>query len=310
MDLAVSPYHLTLREAPAMAALLLAERVVTMLPAPASIRSAGDLKSVARSAPRYHDLLSSWDELSALWLTGVVVPEYCGESPIRDVLDALEAIRTDPRYEALRRFVDIDRFAGDDRSMEALASDLLRGGPDPAMTVPMASGLDAFASRNDLVVVRGPASSVAQRAELKLASERFRVALPMIVQSKADVFERAREALSEQRALLGTTMRAAFDADCSDAVRTAGDAFSSAFGDVQEDLCRVVRSDDISVRVEMLSIRGVTLPVDAVLRSSLVAARSFTRGDSTKTSTALATSIDRGLAPVNALIISPIVQRG
>ncbi len=310
MILAVSPYHLTLREAPAMAALQLGERIVTMLPAPASIGGSADLRAAARSAPRYHDLLSSWDELRALWLSGVVTPQFAGESPIDDVLDALRAIRTDPRYEPLRRFVDVDRFVGDDRSIEALADDLLRAGPDPAVSVPMASGLDSFASRNDLVVVRGPAASIAQRAELTLASERFRVALPMIVQAEPDVLERAREALRAQRDALAGAMRGAFELDARDAVRDASDSFASAFGDAQTDLCRVVRTDEIAVRIEMLSIRGVTLPVDAVLRSSLIAARSFANGASRSSQSALATIVDRGLAPVHALIISPIVRRG
>ncbi|MCA9287425.1 MAG: hypothetical protein KDA05_02505 [Phycisphaerales bacterium] len=52
MDIVVSPYHLTTREAPAMAALQLADRAITMMPTPFAGTAKRDVEGAVAAAER------------------------------------------------------------------------------------------------------------------------------------------------------------------------------------------------------------------------------------------------------------------
>lgn len=330
MDVVVSPYHLTGREPAALASLLLADRVVTMLPEPTRMEGEGDLRRAVRSAPEYGTLLDAWAWMSPMWRSGLVSGEHAGEAPLDDVRRAFRAVREDARFECLRAFVDVDRFAGDARSLEALSRDLLRAGPDPAMTIPLACGLDAFAARRGILVARSAAVSLAQRAEASLARTCFAIAIPAIVQGEASAIDDARAMLDRERRALCAAMTRAIAGDAA-GVRAAGDAFARAIERHRDEIIASQSPDAPRVRIETLTIRGVVLPTDAVLRSSLSAAERLSRSPGTRVGPARsggsrvaaapavareasATSRDLALRDaggfVRSLVISPIVRAG
>lgn len=72
MNVVVSPYHLTTREAPAMASLLLAERVVTLLPASLESDSVHAAKRAAERSPWYTRFMETWGWTAPLWDEGVI----------------------------------------------------------------------------------------------------------------------------------------------------------------------------------------------------------------------------------------------
>lgn len=315
VQIVVSPYHLTSKEPAALASLLLADRVVTMLPEPARLDGEGDLRRAVRSAPGYGSLLDAWEWMSPLWRAGLVAGEHAGDSPIEEVRRAFRAVREDERFEGLRAFVDVDRFAGDARSLEALSRDLLRAGPDPAMTIPLASGLDAFAVRLGLLVARSGAISLAQRAEAGLARARFAVAVPAIVQGEASAIGAARAMLDTERRALSAAMARAMEDGDDARVRAAGEAFARALERHRDGIVASQSADAPRVRIETLTIRGVLLPADAVLRSSLLAAERFSRAPGSRAArrtsgSATELAVREPGALVRSLVISPIVRAG
>lgn len=72
MDLALSPYDLTLLDPAALAACLLGERVATFLPVPAAGLDREQVATALATSPRYARLLESWRWSVPLWREGVI----------------------------------------------------------------------------------------------------------------------------------------------------------------------------------------------------------------------------------------------
>lgn len=278
MRVAVSPYHLTTREPPAMGAFLLADEVVTLRPTPEGGRAAAE--AAAEQVPVYRALLESWAWTAALWREGVVRAHADGDDPADDALDCLAELHGDDRLAELRPLLrpdDADRFP------EAAARDLLRGGPDPGVSVPISGGLDRFASRHGLVVVRARPVSVAQRAEARLAERLASFAVPALVEAEG-------VRLLEARAVLGApldVLRAELDSACErawvgrevrgDTLRAAAHSLTEEFELVRAHLTRPDDEVGRRVRAATVSCTLVRMPADAVFVSSLAAARAMGR---------------------------------
>lgn len=261
-----------------MTALVLGTRSVTLLPHPAGGASHAAVATAVRRAPRYLRLLESWRWSSALWRAGVVSSAAHGEQ----AGDALSGVYDDIRAESsladlrpLTRTADALADDNPDGYLDALANDLLRGGPDPGMSIPVNAALERFADKHRLVVVRSAASSIVQQAESRLASKVFAFGLPMLVDAGGERLLLLRADLEPQLNALRRAVMASFDAgsaspDLARAAREYAQAFESWS-------LKLGRGDDERghrVRSAYLGVTGVMLPADAVLRSSRAAARS------------------------------------
>ncbi|MEN0019710.1 MAG: hypothetical protein AAF747_02375 [Planctomycetota bacterium] len=324
----LSPYFLTTREPPAMAALMLADETITLLPTPAEGDARGNVEQAVRQAPAYYEFMESWQWSMPLWRDGIVGSVADGLDAIEDVRTVAARLRDDDRYADLRPLMRQGFFEGDDDALPYVARDLLRGGPDPAVTVPVAAGLDRFASRANGVVVRAAASSVAQKAEAKLGARIFAVAIPMLAQASAERIMEAREFLAADIEPLAD----AIDAACGAAVvgaaadevaslvaeiEAAARSYAVAFAEHEADLCRPCDDeDDLHVIKCTASLTGVVMPADAVLRSSMAAlramssrrARSSGASKSVQTLPALADPLDH--ASVASVIVKTIGRSG
>ena len=267
MRIVVSPYHLTTREAPAMAALLLGERVVTLLPAP--LEGNGDAKSAIAAAgrvPTYREFMKSWAWAEPLWRAGLIVGHVEGSTPARDMFDVARRIGEDEALSPLREFSH-ERLYDDERHyLGALAADLLKGGPDPGISVPLSAGLDRFAARHGMMVARASATSVAQKAEARLASGMASVVVPILLQASAERLLHAREVL---RGALAAVWAHAGGLD--EDARGAWRGYAAAFDSAREEIFEDAREDDVRAVEGAATITLMTLPGDAVLRSSLSA---------------------------------------
>jgi hypothetical protein len=271
MDLVLSPYHLTTREPAAMASLLLADSVVTLLPVPFAGETYEDVRRASRTSPKYMRFMESWEWSSELWREGAIASTYAGDDPADDAREVHRLLRQDPRFRPLRPILRETLYADESSYLDLVASDLLKGGPDPGISVPVAAGLDRFASRHALAVVRSEAVSVAQRAEARLGRRLFAIGVPVLLQASGDRILDAREALAPELGLL----RDAFDAHLGDEsdLRDAGRDYARAFERARDAL---LASDDEVRAVEgAVSLTGVALPADAALRSSMAAMRSL-----------------------------------
>ena len=279
MIAALSPYHLTTREPAAMAALLLAERVVTMVPAPfEGVERPHVERAVARS-PRYRDLMEAWRWSVPLWNAGVITGDVNGEDAGSEVRSVCARLRDDDRYAPLSLLMREGVFEDEQSYLDSVARDLLRSGPDPAISIPLAAAMDRFAALHGMVVMRSSPMSVAQRAEQRLAGKLFAFAMPVLLQASAGRILEARDALGDSMERLGRAIEAAsLDGastfDLADAARDAAHAFEP----LRSDLSRPCDDeDDLHVIVGTASVTAVSTPVDAVLESSLAALQSFVR---------------------------------
>ena len=276
MILVVSPYHLTTREPPAMAALLLADRVVTLMPAPEGGPSSREAlaESVSR-VPEYLHLLCAWEWTVPLWEAGVIASAFDGHDAGEGVADVCRQLAADERWAVLRPLMRPEVFEESDGYLNAVSRDLLRGGPDPAVLLPVAAAMDRFALRHGLLVARSDATSLAQRAEERLGGRVFAIAVPVLLQSGASRILHVRRVLAGELAAL----RAAIDAGAGEGpgagrrVTAAARDYATAFESRRAEILRGADDDEARPVVGLVTLSCVNLPVDAVLRSSVSAYR-------------------------------------
>lgn len=320
MLMAVSPYHLTSRELPVMAGALLADRVVTMLPVPGWVDARVSPRAVDRLAPvvpgredvraamvgspSYLRLLESWRWLAAMFEEGVVCSLYEDEDVADELPATLGALEHDPRWSGLKRFAHEDLLSSDRTYLEAISRDVLKGGPDPGVSLAVHAGIDRFALRHGLVVLRlglpaagrstagrGVASassapvstgSVARRAEEMLGRTVFSMAVPVFAAAGGEVLMVAREALGAELQELREAMRAALEGReggrSVEGVRRAAARFAASFERFAAAFAG--RDDEQSRRIIVTTAKVVCrrLPVEAVLVSSAAALRQVEAG--------------------------------
>lgn len=279
MEVVVSPYHLTTREAPAMASLLLAERVITLVPGPFKRTSATAARRAAERAPRYSELMERWGWSAPLWSAGVVVSQVDGDEAARDMREIARRIGDDHSLAPLRPLMREQLFDSERGYLEAVGADLLKGGPDPGITVPIAAGLDRFAVRHGLLVARPQAISVVQRAEARLGQEVFCVALPVMLQASAERLIAVRELLEDVLVALRNAIDDVTLPEWNSAhegsqerLKSAARAYAQMFEREHEEIIAPDEDDDLKVMVGTCALSLVSMPFDAVLRSSVEAA--------------------------------------
>lgn len=283
MLIVVSPYHITTREVPAMAAFLLADHVVTYLPAPAGRLDAAALAGAVARTPRYLRLMESWEWCAPLFEAGVVGSEFDGEDAAGEVRRVYERIESDPALADLRAFMRAGVMEDEGSYLHAIAGDVLKGGPDPALSVPVAAALDRFAARRGLLVARSEARSMAQRAEEALSSPLFSIALPVLAQSSGTRLLLAREllasSLSRLRFALDEEIGAAGErgSKCGAALRGAVERFAGDFEAMHERLTEPEDGEGRAV-AGVVTIAVSRIPANAALSSSVDAARTLRAG--------------------------------
>ncbi len=296
LNLALSPYHLTSLEVGAMAALQLGDTIVTWLPTPPGGETREALAEAVAHSPRYRRVLETWARLGPLWSSGLLrslalatnaadPPSPHAPSPdaLTSILAAAHRLERDPAWAALRGFAHAEAFNPADESLDELCADLLKGGPDPGLALPITSGLDAFALAHALTSVRSvgaaaglrqslstaglSAGSLAQQAEARLARVTLSIGLPLLTQASAKTIMLARDVLEQERLALAT----AIAAGSATAARAASASYAAAFKDR---LGHVIgRDDDRRARVVggFASLHLRETPADAAFMAAMLA---------------------------------------
>lgn len=302
MDIAVSPYHLTTREPPAMAWLLLASRVFTLAPGPR--REPGHTSTAAAMdaafrAPTYAAMMQAWEWSKPLWRAGVLQSSLDRDDASADVHAVNQRIAHDPAYLCLRTLMRAELLDDDTRYLEALARDLLKGGPDPALSLPLVAALDRFASRHEMPVARAHPVSVAQRAELGLGEPGPALALPVLTQATAPRIIHARQILEEPLTALRNALDSAIANPDPATLRDAAAAYHMAFESRLSELLEGAKDDEIRAVPGVVVLTPMTLPANAVLASSVVAVEVLAGG---KPRAASAAPNAAASAPSNSLV--------
>lgn len=287
MNVVLSPYHLTTKEPPAMAALLLAESVVTFIPSPLSGSDPESLGRAVTMSPGYLRFMDSWRWSTPLWESGVVCSAFRNADASGDIHHVFGALTNDDRLTPLRALMHEDLFDDEKRYLDAVSHDLLKGGPDPGVCLPMNAALDRFACRNAMMVMRAQATSVAQRAEEKLSKRLVTIAVPGVVQADARrvmIYRKElHEPLAELRSALSGIARDQYrdSADSLDRetlaeLEHAARAYAMEFDSLREDMASDARDDEVRLIDATMTLSISAAPVDAVLRSGLTAMRVLT----------------------------------
>ncbi len=258
-----------------MAALLLGARVVTLMPGVMGSAGGRDtVKTAARHSTRYAALLDSWSWSMPLWRAGVIDSAHAGDDAAGDLEAVWARIASDDRYLSLRAFMH-PGLADDRRQLiEVVAADVLRGGPNPAVCVPLAAGLDRFAARYGFVVARAAPTSVAQRAEAQLGESLVTTVVPLLQQASA-------EQMLIARRILGGPLeawRAALvreNGPTRSEIGAAAAILERAFPACLAELVALADPLDPPIMWGPTSITIARLPPDAVLSSSVTAAETF-----------------------------------
>ncbi|MFN0011274.1 MAG: hypothetical protein ACKVS8_06470 [Phycisphaerales bacterium] len=283
MDLALSPYDLTLLDPAALAACLLGERVVTLLPVPAAGLGREHVAAAFATSPRYARLLDSWRWSVPLWREGVLSSLLEDEHAGSDTEQAAGRVAQEAAWAGLQALMHAGLEPGTGEGLDLTAADLLKGGADPGISLPLCAGLDAFALRRGAVVVRrgagvvaGPGrtrcDSAAQAAERQLGESVASVALPILLDADAGRILAARAVTGAQRRALGAAILRVLNADLCQrpaevaALRTAAKAFADAIEDF-------AATDTARCKTGWVRLVLRRLPADATLLSAVAAAR-------------------------------------
>jgi len=266
--LVVSPYHMTTREPAAMVSMVLARNVITAMPTPAGMLSRETVADAAARVPKYVELMESWDWAMPLFAGGVCGTTFAGEDPLDDVLSVCADIESCDTYATLRPFMRTILEQGNDQVISAISKDVMKAGPDPAISVPLSAALDRFAARHDLIAVRSETKSTAQKAEASLARPILRFAFETLLQGPTSRLLEIRTELELEL----NRLREAAEAHDEQAARIAADALTASFDRDREDFLRNDNPDDVRAISGMVSVALNELPADAVLTSSAFAA--------------------------------------
>jgi len=263
-----------------MAALLLGEVVVTLLPAPGGASDRRGAAEAIATVPRYLRLMESWRWTVPLWDAGVIGAMVDDEDVIDDIRAAWASIGRRPDLAPLRPLMHASLFEDDQLFLQRVAGDVLKGGPDPGVCVPIQGGLDRFAARHGLMAVRAQATSLAQRIEWKMGRVVFRVGLPILAQGDAERIIEARDLLDAELSALGQSFQEAacriddpepLDADLVERICGEARRYAAAFESNRRMIVEP-RDGDVRTLACMATLTGMRLPVDAALRSSAAAA--------------------------------------
>ncbi|MEO1008833.1 MAG: hypothetical protein AAFX79_09705 [Planctomycetota bacterium] len=321
MDALVSPYHFTTREPPVMAAALLADRVFTLLPSPPGGQDAARL--AADRVPDYLEMMRSWRWSQPLWEAGVVSPSVADDlPPASEMAYAWRRLTTDPTCAPLAPLMRLDLYGSEDDYLQAVARDVLKAGPDPGVSVPVMLGLDRYAARHALTVVRPEPASVVQKAEAQLSARRDRLALvlPVLLQADADTVIIARDLLEPELEALRAAMNAVVEGLTAQPVRNGGPGlereawctrareaagrYAAAFAEHLPELVACHDADDVALVSGLVGVTLTTHPVDVVLKASSMATRTLrTSGRGRSPASELATMDELAGRPVSSMVI-------
>lgn len=215
MRLVLSPYDLSTRSPAAFMAILLASDdlgATTLLPRPFTESSPKAVREAAEVSPRYHRLIEHWRWSGPLWTAGVLRAGDEQGTPLDEARALCARIDADAELAPLRRMVSADVLRDEAAYLDAVSRDLLRGGGDPAVSVPVEAGIALHAARRSAVLVRTPSAAAAKRPSAAADRQRLRWSLCVPTRGEGAELLLLRDAMSPLLVALRGAIRASIAA--------------------------------------------------------------------------------------------------
>lgn len=255
-----------------MVAMLLARSCVSLIPAPLGADSREDLVMALARVPRYGELMDRFSWAKPLFARHIATSHIGGADALADVHATWARIEHEDAWSPLRAWMRWSLAEEPEAFLDAICADVLRGGPDPGICVPVAAGVDRFAQRFGLVVARSHPTSLAQRAETAFARSIVSWSMPVLMQADACRILHARELLeSELQGLRLALECAAAGHGSRDDVRDAARLYNARFAELEAELL-ADEDDEVRPVTGTVALSLVAMPQDVALRSSADAA--------------------------------------
>ena len=255
-----------------MVGMLIARRVVTLVPTPIGAGTRADLERAAARIPRYRELVDRLSWTQALFERGIASTHVGGEDALTDVRAIWSRIECESEWSPLRSWMRWSLAQEPEPFLDALCTDMLRGGPDPGISVPVAAGSDHYAGRFGLIVARAHPKSLAQRAEGAFARTIASWSMPVLLQSDAERIVFIRETLAIELDALRIAVESVASGHGSVAeVRAASRALGARYSELEAELI-ADHDDEVRPVAGAVSLSLVAMPRDVALRSSADAA--------------------------------------
>ena len=282
LTLVISPYDLSARSSAAVASLFLAERVLTLLPAPEGAGAGTPGAVTRRGSSAYQRLMESWDWTGPLWKEGVLAAGLDGSEVARSVRETRGMVERDPSMGpllALMRASEDEPLA----EFDALCRDLVLGGVNPSVSVPLTSAVEWFAARSETALARPAAKSLASRFERSAQRVVFRLNCVCVVEADAGDLVQLRQGLSVtlgafRGALAGLLESVRAGAGEGEVADRLGEAdrrraeFEPALADRIERLRREASFSGRRVKCVPVTLTGSLAPAGSALRAAHAAA--------------------------------------
>lgn len=317
LSMVLSPYELSTRSGAAMAAFLLADGpgaggITTLLPGPFGDATPARAREAAAATPQYQRLIDAWRWTGPLWRSSLLRPGDGDASPLDEARLLCRRVEADPELEPLRSLLSAELLADEAAYLEAVSRDLLRGGGDPAISVPVEAGMAMYAARRGVPFVRAQSAGATRRVSATATSApRLRVTMQVPTRGEGDELLVIREAMASSLAPVRGALRTALasmvegvpDRAAADDAARAADAFACEFGGAISRGGALSRGglDATLLQPAMVTITASRGPADADLRSAARALRTLRGMPPTR---AIADAASTALAPAPVLTLT------
>lgn len=238
MRLLLSPYEIDASSLAAAAAVLLGDDeggVLTVQPSPFEGATADAARVLAMRAPSFGRLLETWRWTGPLWRGGLLRAAGTGRALAEMVLQSRAEMIADPMLASARGVLLTDAIDDEAAFIEALSRDLIRGGSDPAISLPLVAVAERLAADSEASLVCGDAAGLIWKARVG-SGVAFSFAMPVPAGASGREILAWRESLASPLAALRVSLREAVmrarigpPNGHATAVRLAADAYAGAF---------------------------------------------------------------------------------
>jgi hypothetical protein len=168
MRLALSPYEIGGCSVAAATAVVLAGGgggVLTLKPSPFEAESAAGVREIVATAPSFARLLESWRWTGPLWREGVLEAALEGRALAGALGRMVARMRADVDVKGLSALVHEAAIGDESGFLEAISRDVLRGGADPSVCLPIIALMEEVAAARGAALVCGESSGMLWRAK-------------------------------------------------------------------------------------------------------------------------------------------------
>ncbi len=280
----VSPYDVSARSVACFGAVLLCDRVVTLLPAPHEGTDPEAIRSAVEESPRFLEFMESWRWSRALWQAGLISTTDGAATLLEDIEAVCERIEHDDTFAPLHGLVHAAVLEETRSYLNVLCRDLMTGGGDPRTSVPVSAAAERFAARRRALLFRPEITSLAGRIETTSIQPVCAFSMPILAAASGEHCINLRRLLTEQLTAVQEGFEQVLEnppgrrAGVPEAMREPLREYDACFHEYYDELVGSRGEDEFRARAIHASFNVGMLPADSTLRAAAKAAHVLRRG--------------------------------